>query len=366
MFDGIKTPNGKPLTEDGKLVESWARGIGRTFNFKYLNGRAQLGISHLSVSTFFSLAGRGVDYTARMLSNGAHASPEVLESLQQRGVFRGVAPYSAFTPDADVTTYGSKVGQVIDTAEQIGFKATLLPTIYDKTVAGHYLTTHGDVLSGLKDFADEKITQTELKKKLFLSRYDVSTVKQFVNLAESGKPEDAAHFLGMSAVEDLVGTYGKGNTPFGWGTGWGQLLGQYGQFSRFKWAAMMRLVTRGTMQERAQSAAILGASYYAAKKASDATGIDLMKLSPLYDMFWIKSVGAGTAEDIASALSGSGLESTLAQHRLKKQFLGNMAFGFIPLPNVATDVGNGLNDISAGNVGTGVAELVGFRRQPRR
>jgi hypothetical protein len=366
--------NGKPISEDGRVIEGWSSAIGRAFNFKYLDGRPQLGISHLFVSTQFSLISRGVDFTARVLKAGGTASEADFERLQQRGVFSSVAPYSAFTPDADVTSYGSQIGQFVDAAEKKLFKATLLPSVFDRSVTGVYTVTEGDVISGMKDFSEGKITQQEFDKKVFLSRYDVSTIKKFRGLANAGKAEDAAHYLGRAAVDDLIGSYGKGNSPTGWGSAWGKLLVQYGQFSRFKWGAVSRLITRGTIQERIQSATLLGASLYGAKKLSDATGLDLTRLSPLYDMFWLKSVAAGTVSDIINAVSGSGLEQTLAQHRLKKQFFGTNVGNYvdfpgahyIPLPNVVQDITNGINDIGQGNVGTGTAELMGFRRQPRR
>src|SRR5678810_1256888 len=99
-----------------------------------------------------------------MLKNGADAIANrnggdgaIMAELQAKGVFQGLSPFSVMKADVD-PGFSSKIGRVIDKAQDAMFKVTLLPTVYDGMAAGHYITTYQDVLTALNKFSKGEIS----------------------------------------------------------------------------------------------------------------------------------------------------------------------------------------------------------------
>ncbi len=362
------------------VVKNWTTMITSLINAGSLGARPMLGIGHFGISNIISLAARDAGYTARMLANGSRAvfDDAVMAELQGKGVFQGLSPFSVMRADVD-PGFISKAGHIVDKVQEGMFKATLLPTVYDGMAAGHYMTTYGDVMSALRDYnttseiggeVTRKITAAEFNKRTFLSRYDLPVQKRFMELAKDTKNashiEDAAHYLGMNAVEDLVGTYGSGNTPYLWGTNMGRIVGQFGNYAMWIRGVLERLASRGTVGDRIGSVAKISAAAYLTHKASEETGIDITRLSPLHAITWMFGPMVHIAEDAMDAVHTNGYQQQQAINRLKRVLPidsdGNLHPSiFIPGSFAVDGIVQAADDFSKGNTGTGIAHAAGLR-----
>lgn len=354
--------------DDVDVRRTWSTAIQSVINAGALGARPMLGIGHFGISNVISIAARSIDYTRRMLSAGAKAiaDRETMQTLQDKGVFQGLSPFSSMRADIDPTSFASKIGGVIDRGQDIMFKATLLPTVYDGMAAGHYLTTYNDALSGLTKFQRGEITGKQLTKDLFLRRFDANVASRFIELSKTNA-EEASHYLGMQAVEDLVGTYGSGNTPYKWGTNLGRIVGQFGNYAMWIRATVQRMASRGTVADRIGSIAKLSALAYATHEASQATGIDLTRMSPVHAMTWLFGPLVHIAEDAADAMHTSGYQQQQAVGRLKRvlplDLNGNIHPSiFVPGSFAVDGIVQAADAFSKGNITQGTLEGLGFRK----
>lgn len=373
------------LTKDGEVRNIWTKpivsilnagtsGLMSTFNIGALGFRAFLGASHFGISTSMSILGRDVGYTNRMLANGAralvdriHGDGHIMDELHQKGVFTGLSPFSVMNPDIDPNLLSSKLGAVIDKVQETAFKATLLPTVYDGMAAGHYLTTYQDAIEALTKFKKGEITGTEVNKRLYLERFDAPVAQQFKDLAKTNT-EDAAHFLGRQAVEDLVGTYGQGNTPYLWGSNFGRLLGQFGNYSMWVRGSLQRIMSRGSWKARWGAAAKLAAIWGVTHEASELTGIDVTRMNPFHAMFWLGGPSASIASDVVDYFRSSGYAQEQAKQRLYRLLPINPRTGnlqpslFIPGSYAIDGLIQASEQFSQGNAAAGALQVLGFRK----
>lgn len=363
IFDKYK------LGDSPDIKRAWASALTRLISVSALGARQMLGLSHLGLSTVLSLAGRGSKYTAKMFEHGGKAllDPKIMEDLRNKGVFQGLAPFADFESQ---DTWKTQAGDIIDKVEDKLFKATLLPTFYDGMAAGHYITTSQDALATITKYGRNEIPWQQLEKDIQLKRFDEPVIKEFKDRIRSN-PTDAAHYLGLQAVDNLVGTFGAGNTPYMWGTNLGRLAGQFGSYSMWSRAAVTRMISRGTVGQKITAGAMLAATAYGTQKASDKLGIDLTRISPFHAMTWLFGPLIHTALDISTIWHGTGIEQKLAKARLLR--LGMMkedknGLHFAPGPNLFIPFSfavdgwiKAVHDFDK-NPALGAAEALGFRK----
>lgn len=353
---------------DEAVKSSWASALGSIVNAGALGFRPFLGLIHFGTSLGISEFDRGFNYTRKMLVNAAKAwaNKDQIAELQAKGVFTGMAPFSIMNPEIDPTTRLGRVTQAIDKASDIAFKATLLPTVYDKMVAGHYVTTYNDAIDALTKLSRKEITAAQADKAMFIKHYDVAVARQFKLLATQNI-KDAAHYLGRQAVEDLVGTYGNGNTPYMWGSKFGRLFGQYGNFPMWIRGTMQRMMSRGTVADRAMVAAKIVAWHYAMKGISQQTGIDFQKMDPLHPLAWAGGPSATIIMDALNAVHSKGYEQTSALRRLSRLLpvdaSGNLHPSiFLPGSYAVDGIIQAADDVNQGNDFQAAMQALGFRK----
>lgn len=355
------------LGEDVNVRKEWVNALTSTFAAAGLGLRPMLGIGHFGISTIISTSARSLAYTARVLKQGAYAlaHPEVMEKLQlEQGAFANLAPY------ANIREPGI-VRNVIDKASDVFFKATLLPTAYDGFAAGHYLATQADAFKALTDFNRGDLDWKGVRKATFLNQYDAPVINRFRQLAQTN-PADAANYLAIQAVNDLVGVYGAANHPYMWGTNTGRVMGQFGNFAMWTRSTVQRMASRGTVGQRVASMAKLTAMSVGVAAVGEELGIDLSRMNPYHAMAWLFGPAVHIAEDAVTAVKGSGYEQQAAQRRLlkllpydaqKQQIQPSI---FIPASFAVHGLIQAADDFSKGKTGLGIADIVGFNQNSQR
>lgn len=228
----------------------------------------------------------GVDY----LADGAKNFSTIWKSrklLQELGETPGLAMTFAesSTEQATREALDAVMGNVqmlpaaFDALREAGFKASLQPTVYELAHAFTYSIVKGRALESMGKFMKKHIGRSELENQIHLDTYSPATIQKFNELLEAGKIEQAATFLAKDAGYEIVGHFGKANSPRLMWNQWGRVLGQFGQWPAWFLNVSADLLTRGKGKTRAKNAAYIAASVGAFAAAQSATGFNLQSWS---------------------------------------------------------------------------------------
>lgn len=361
--------------KDPDLRRQWVNGLIAVTHAATIGARPVMGFFHLMTGAMVSVAGRDLEYTERVFKQGAYARshPEIMDEIRKAGALSTISPISNFssTEYALEEARSARFTRALEKGSEVLFKLTGLPNVFEMLSAGHYLATKADALNALTRLGRKDITWGEVAKKTFLNRYDDPIIRRFTELAKAGKTEEAASYLGTQAVDDLIGRFGNANHPYKWGTNWGRLLGQFGNWPIWLRSTVTRLASRGTVGERLGAIAKLSAMSWAGVQVGNALGIDLSRMNYVEGFSWWGGPLEGIAEDLRDWMHGTGYTSEAGKRRLIRLLPwhtdadGNTSLTpsiFVPASFAIDNIVHGLNDISEGNIVQGAWEMAGGRK----
>lgn len=351
--------------------KQWVGGISSVINAAGIGMRPVMGAFHWATATMVSIADRGLTYTKRVHEQGAYAKmhPEVLDEIRNRGGLSTVSSVGMY--DAEELAAQPLLKNAATGIGEAMLKISGLPTVFEMLSAGHYLTTQADAVSAITRFNRDEITWKQAKKELYLDKHYEPVKRQFESMVQAGKDNEAAQFLAGETVRDMVGMFGNASHPYKWGSNWGRLAGQFGNWPLWLRSTVTRMASRGTWGQRISSVAKLTAISWLGVKAGEELGIDLSKLNILKSMFWFGGPMESIAEDVHDALKGTGQQQQNGQRRLlklmpiNKDRYGNVTLQpsiFVPGSFAIDDIVKGIQDLQSGNDVPGLWELAGGRK----
>jgi hypothetical protein len=113
--------------------------------------------------------------------------------------------------------------------------------------------------------------EDKFAKDVGLYKYSEPVQRHFTKLIKDGQVAQAASMLGKYTGHEFVGRLGYATHPIGWGTNFGRLLTQFGQWPIHQLQTMAQLAAKGDAGVYARGLA----TYTAVMGASIASGINL-------------------------------------------------------------------------------------------
>ena len=117
-----------------------------------------------------------------------------------------------------------------------------------------------------------------------------------------------------------MGVYGRANHPWGWGTNIGRMVTHFGTWSSNALAFSLGGVSRGSKAQRLAFATRLGMTQAAVLGAGNAVGLNLHGWLTLPGLFFAGGPAAQTAMALGTAITGYGIDKTLARGRIRQLF----------------------------------------------
>lgn len=351
-----------------------------TTNASLIGLKPSMGINHWLMSNAFSIADRSLEYTGRANIRAAYARAhaDVMAEVRAEGglsTVSSVGMYSASERALERSQLRRAVSKTIATADEVAFRLTGLPDIFESMSAGHYLTSKLDALNALTKWRRGEISWNDVKKQTFLNRHAVPDAREFESLVRAGKDEDASKFLGRQTVQNLLGYFDSTTRPTGWSGTLGHIAAQYGRWPRWYVSALTRLATTGTTAERIGAMAKFAGTLYGIKRAGESVGVNMHRFA-IYEPFgWFGGPFVDMAFDAHTAISSSGYVQQQAQRRLERALpITQDKWGswsvhpgpFVPGSYAADGWMKAYQDYQNGNVARSVPEALGYRPSPTK
>lgn len=325
------------------------------------------------ISIFYSRF--GAKRTGNMLSIIAQYSPEELKqmgvltdvlpdegvqsALHREGITPTISPINVLTAEERLqnSLSGKTTGfrEVVQKTGELGIKWGLQYNVYQWAHSAAYLESYLRGLNVLNDlvhgkFGEGVAAKAKAYRELAIDSYDVPVLKEFDRLVVEGKFEDAAKFLGRASSFETVSVFGLANHPAGWGTNTGRLLGQFGSWPVWARSQVMRLMSRGTMKNRAAATARFAMTQGATKAASWSMGLNLSSWFLIPGAFGFRGGPvAGTLGAAMDVIGGSERERDQAVDVLARNWMLGIPGSFLARDIIegAQMAGAGYNPISA-------------------
>lgn len=160
-------------------------------------------------------------------------------------------------------------------AARVGLITSGQHNVYSIAHAATYLDVSQFTSKVLLDLSREKITKNAAYKKLKLDTYDLPVAKGFDDLVTAGKFDQATEYLAQTTGAEVAFVYGMQNFPYGWGSKFGRVMGQMGQWSIWDRDFLTRLASRGTASQRAGAMARYAMAEAFTWAAGRATGVNI-------------------------------------------------------------------------------------------
>jgi hypothetical protein len=243
--------------------------------------RLYAGIRDLSQGVMNYGSRLGTDRAAKFLKYGVMGlKGENFKTLGKNGNIpeAGLFGWSAPVEQArnELMNQAGKAGRFWEAYTNGIYKWTGIKNAYSAMYAGAYLEMYETAGNALLDFRDGKLTPREFTDKIGLHSFDQPVQIEFDRLVQQGgKDIEAVNYLARENVRETTAVYGNANYPRGWNTNTGKVLGQFGQYSTWYLQYLARVVSKGTLGQRAVALARLYAYTKAAQAAGKAVGLNL-------------------------------------------------------------------------------------------
>lgn len=180
----------------------------------------------------FESVGIGPSRTIRMLQLGFGNIFGVRRELVDQGIVPSVGPIRFETPSELLS---SNLGQGINRLPKFvqdvanwGFVWGGQKTMYEVMFTGTLLESREFVGNAATMFQKGEINKAEFYNIIKLDAFQRVIQKEFDDLITAEKWEQATELLSRQAGIDILGLYGAGQHPWGWGTNTGKMFGQFG------------------------------------------------------------------------------------------------------------------------------------------
>jgi len=151
--------------------------------------------------------------------------------------------------------------------------------------------------------------------------FDETIEQEFENLVLAGRFTDAENFIGKQLADKTHLLYGNANRPAGWGGVGGRLFGQFGTFPVQYADYVVESLTRGTVKDRTEWAAVHGAINAGVIVAgAEVFGADLTSWATIPSVRYTGGPYMDAAMSLFQVVGGSEAERSLAQRNLKMMF----------------------------------------------
>ena len=170
---------------------------------------------------------------------------------------------------------GNKIRDAIMKTSQNGLIYSGQHISYSIAHAMAYLDTFSIAAKQLRDLHAGTVTKRQAYMALSINTYDIPVAQAFDDLVKVGKFDEAAEFIAQQTGAETAFIFGMQNHPFGWGSNFGKMAGQFGQFGIFERNFLTRLAGRGTLSERAAGMARLAAAETATFLAGRTLGFNM-------------------------------------------------------------------------------------------
>lgn len=322
----------------------------------------------------------GTVYTAKMIANGVKAlNGPMRAELERLGVISVASPLNFSDPvERASSTIGEARGKALKVADATStamFRLSGQQDVYALLHAGHYITAKQIANEQLLKLGRGEVKWDQVRRKIKLDTYDEPVVREFINLVKTGMEpkgsmDAAAHFLAVQTGYEQVGVFGLANHPHNWGTNFGRVMGQFGNYPMWLRTSLFRMATRGTVAQRMASVARFGAASYGTMLAGQSMGLDMSRFNPTRALAFMGGPVEDILETINDAVGGYGPSRNMAQAKLKKMLPYDPSSGtfnlkqiYLPGSFFADDMAKAITRFQRGEPGAGLEQAIGLRPQ---
>lgn len=199
----------------------------------------------------------------------------------------------------------------------------------------------------------------------FMERAKVRTFDEldqleFERLFQAGQEDQAIDLLGRSLSREAINRYGNANHPFGWGSIYGRLFGQFGTWPVQYKDFVLQGLTRGTAKDKMEFLLGHAATNMGVVALGAAGGFNLWSWVMWPSLAYTGGPAADIAVDLYQSFGGSPAERAMARRNLTYLFptLENPESVFVPGSYLIGDIAEGMR---ANTIGEGIAGAAGFR-----
>jgi hypothetical protein len=176
--------------------------------------------------------GLGPTRTIRMLELGFSNIWGTRKELVNQGIVPSVGPIRFETPSELLSSnLGKGIGRLPNFMQDLanwGFLWGGQKTMYEVMFTGTLLESREFVGKASTMFQSGEVTKSEFYNIIKLDAFQRVVQAEFDGLITAEKWEQATELLSRQSAIDILGLYGMGNHPWGWGTNTGKLFGHFG------------------------------------------------------------------------------------------------------------------------------------------
>lgn len=252
--------------------------------------------------------------------------------LETAGVTSGldVVEYSsAAEREARLRQASNVAGRVYQFAKEtnykiarVGLKFSGQKDVYKMLQAGSFLAAWKNAGDNLMKFANKEIDARQLAKNTGLTAYELPVRNEFMRLVLDGKTAEAAVYLGQQAGYKATPIYGLANHPQAFGTNFGKMMAQFGNWPRWYLGQMMELVSYGSVGERAARLARWTVMEQVMITAGAAAGFNLTSWGSMNALAYRGGPLVDTWDTISGLMSGNRFMQKQAADRIGRWFPG--------------------------------------------
>ena len=268
----------------------------------------------------FESVGVGPTRTIRMLNLGFTEFWETGRALRDQGVVPSIGPIQFETPSELLSSNLGKgiaaLPKFMQDVANWGFVMGGQKTMYEILFSGTLLESREFVGAASTMFQKGEITKPEFYNIIKLDAFQRVVQKEFDELVTAENFDQAVELLSRQSAIDILGLYGMGNHPWGWGTNTGKMFGQFGIWP----VSAAQFVLGGLTRGKKNSIPILNhfvsgrqigfASRLAMTQAAffvggQAIGLDFYRWLLFPGIFFTGGPTVQMAQDVAQILNGS-------------------------------------------------------------
>lgn len=198
----------------------------------------------------------------------------------------------------------------------------------------------------LPAYMSGKIKWERFLQKSKVNTFDSNDIAEFTRLFRDGQIEEAGRYLGSQLSREAHFRYGHANHPAGWGSVYGRLFGQFGTWPVQYKDHLVGGLTRGSLSDKIEFAAIHAATNLSLAAAGAAVGVNLWSWIAFPSLQYTGGPYADAALDLVKAVSGSDAEQAMARRGLRFLFpsLDDPRSIFIPGSYLIGDLSNAFKE----------------------
>lgn len=180
----------------------------------------------------FESIGLGSTRTVRAMNLGFSNIWGTRKELVEQGIVPSIGPIRFETPSELLSSnLGKGIGRLPNFMQDLanwGFVWGGQKTMYEVAFTGTLLESREFVGKASTMFQSGEITKPEFYNIIKLDAFQRVVQAEFDELITAEKWEQATELLSRQSAIDILGLYGVGNHPWGWGTNTGKMVGQFG------------------------------------------------------------------------------------------------------------------------------------------